>query len=440
MSSAIPVAGVSGAHPAAALRRALRKSERREQLKALALVLPLFLFLLMCFVAPIGAMLARGVMDTDIPRILPRVSAELTRWDGTELPPEAAYAALIADIRAARDAGTLASAATRLNYDVAGFRSLMFATGRALPAELTVSSRETLLAIDPKWGERETWMSLRRAVGPITDFYLLAALDMRHDASNAIVGAPPEQAVFRNVLGRTLWISAMVTLVCLLLGYPVAFFIAQQPPSRASLLLFLVLLPFWTSLLVRTVAWVVLLQREGILNNLLVSLGLINEPIRMIFNRFAVYVAMVHVLLPFMVLPLYAVMKGISPSYVRAASSLGARARDCVPAGLPAADAAGRGCRLPDRVHSGAGLLHHTRAGGWRRRPDDQLFHRVLREQDGELGHGGSPVDHAGCGDTRALCRLQPSGRHREDAVGIKRCVMATTPLANVLHGSRSRC
>ena len=130
--------------------------------------------------------------------------------------------------------------------------------------------------------------------------------------------------MFRNVLGRTLWISAVVTLMCLLLGYPVAFFIAQQPPSRASLLLFLVLLPFWTSLLVRTVAWVVLLQREGILNNLLLSLGLITEPIRMIFNRFAVYVAMVHVLLPFMVLPLYAVMKGISPTYVRAAWSLGA--------------------------------------------------------------------------------------------------------------------
>lgn len=325
MSSTIPAAVAPGADHAAALRRALRKSERREQLKAVALVLPLFLFLLTCFVAPIGAMLARGVTDTDVPRILPRVSAELARWDGRELPPEAAYSALTADIRAAREAGSLASAATRLNYDVAGFRSLMFATGRVLPAELTISARETLLGIDPKWGERETWMSLRRAGGPITDFYLLAALDIRHDANNAIVGAPPEQAVFRNVLGRTLWISGMVTLMCLLLGYPVAFFIAQQPPSRASLLLFLVLLPFWTSLLVRTVAWVVLLQREGILNNLLVSLGLITEPIRMIFNRFAVYVAMVHVLLPFMVLPLYAVMKGISPSYVRAASSLGAR-------------------------------------------------------------------------------------------------------------------
>ena len=323
--SGIATAAAPAADPAAALRQALRKSERREQLKAAALVLPLLVFLLGCFVAPIGAMLARGITDSDIARILPRVTAELGRWDRRELPPETAYAALITDIRAARDAGALASAATRLNYDVAGFRSLMFATSRALPLELTVSARETLLTIDPKWGERETWMSLRRAAGPVTDFYLLAALDLRHDASNEIVGAPPEQAVFRNVLGRTLWISGMVTLLCLLLGYPVAFFIARQPPARASLLLFLVLLPFWTSLLVRTVAWVVLLQREGILNNLLLSLGLITEPIRMIFNRFAVYVAMVHVLLPFMVLPLYAVMKGIPPSYVRAASSLGAR-------------------------------------------------------------------------------------------------------------------
>ena len=323
--SGIATAAAPAADPAAALRQALRKSERREQLKAAALVLPLLVFLLGCFVAPIGAMLARGITDSDVARILPRVTAELGRWDGRELPPEAAYAALIADIRSAREAGTLASAATRLNYDVAGYRSLMFATGRSLPAELAGSARETLLAVDPKWGERETWMSLRRAGGPVTDFYLLAALDLRHDAANEIVGAPPEQAVFRNVLGRTLWISGMVTLLCLLLGYPVAFYIARQPPARASLLLFLVLLPFWTSLLVRTVAWVVLLQREGILNNLLLSLGLITEPIRMIFNRFAVYVAMVHVLLPFMVLPLYAVMKGIPPSYVRAASSLGAR-------------------------------------------------------------------------------------------------------------------
>jgi len=322
---ALPSAATApGADPAAALRRALARSGRREQLRAAALVLPLFLFLLATFIVPIGWMLGLAIFDREVGTIMPRVTAELARWDGRELPPDPAYAALIEDVRAAREAGTLASAATRLNYDVAGFRSLLFATGRRIDGELTGSPREILGAIDPKWNDRETWAVIRRAAGPVTDFYLLAALDLRRDASEAITATRPEQAVFRNVLGRTLWISGVVTLVCLLLGYPVAYFIARQPPGRAAVLLFLVLLPFWTSLLVRTVAWVVLLQREGILNNLFLSLGLVAEPVRMIFNRFAVYVAMVHVLLPFMVLPLYAVMKGISPTYLRAASSLGA--------------------------------------------------------------------------------------------------------------------
>ncbi len=306
------------------LRRALKRIQRREQLRAATLVLPLFVFLLASFIIPIGAMLARGIVDSDIAHILPRATAELRHWDGRDLPSDAAFAAMVADLRTAREAGTLATAATRLNYDVAGFRTLLFTSGRRVSNESIGAPRDALLSIDPKWGERETWAAIRRAGGPVTDFYLLAALDLRHDADNAITAAPAEQSVFRNVLGRTLWISAIVTLACLLLGYPVALFIARAPPSRAPLLLFLVLLPFWTSLLVRTVAWVVLLQREGILNNLLLSVGIVSEPIRMIFNRFAVYVAMVHVLLPFMVLPLYAVMKGISPSYVRAASSLGA--------------------------------------------------------------------------------------------------------------------
>src|SRR6266478_4653308 len=286
------LASVDGA--AVGLRRALRKSRRRDQLRAAALVLPLFVFLAACFVLPIGAMLSRGVIDTDIARILPDVTAALKSWDGRDLPPESAYAALISDIRAAREAGMLASAATRLNYDIPGFRTLLFSAGRQLPAELMQSARETLVGIDSRWGERETWAAIRRAGGPITDFYLLGALDLRRDADGSITGAPQEQRVFRDVLGRTLWISAMVTLICLVLGYPVAYVIAAQPPGRAGLLLFLVL-------------------------------GIINEPLKMIFNRFAVYVAMVHVLLPFMVLPLYSVMRGIPPSYVRAASSLGAR-------------------------------------------------------------------------------------------------------------------
>jgi putative spermidine/putrescine transport system permease protein len=333
---------------AAALRRALRRSRRREQLRAAALVLPLVVFLVACFIVPIGAMLSRGVIDSDIARIFPHVTVALKSWDARELPPEPAFAALIADVRAAREAGTLASAATRLNYDVPGFRSLLFTTGRQLPSEVSGSARDALLAIDPKWGELETWAAIRRAGGSVTDFYLLGAADLRHDADGSIVAAPAEQRVFRDVLWRTLWISAMVTLICLALGYPVAHFIAAQPPARAGILLFLVLLPFWTSLLVRTTAWVVLLQKEGVLNSLFLSLGIVHEPLKMIFNRFAVYVAMVHVLLPFMVLPLYAVMRGIPPSYMRAASSLGARPftafwRVYVPQTLPGI---GAGCLM----------------------------------------------------------------------------------------------
>ena len=306
------------------LKRQLRRSRRIEQLKSVALVAPLLLFLLATFVVPIGALLGRGIVDPEVPKVLPKVTQALADWDGKDLPAEAAFAALIEDMRAARAAGNLASAATRLNYDVNGFRTLMFTAARRLPETLTQPARDTLIAIDPKWGERETWAAIARARGPVTDFYLLAAVDLRHDADGSIDSVPPDQAVFRNVLGRTFWISGVVTLACLLMGYPLAYLAASLPARHANLLLLFVLLPFWTSLLVRTAAWVVVLQREGIVNSALLSIGLIEQPMRMIFNRFGVYVAMTHILLPFMVLPLYSVMKSVPPVYVRAASSLGA--------------------------------------------------------------------------------------------------------------------
>jgi putative spermidine/putrescine transport system permease protein len=306
------------------LARGLARTERAAKLRAIALTLPLLLFLLATFVGPIGALLTKSVVDTDVARIMPEVTSALRSWDGRELPPDAAWAALADDVRAARADGTLASAATRLNYDVTGYRSLLFATGRQLPDRIEGSPRQALLAIDPKWGERETWGAIKRASGPVTDFFLLAALDLKRDAAGHIGRESDDETVFRVILGRTLWISGMVTLICLLLGYPTAWYLSQQTDRKAAILLFLVLLPFWTSLLVRTVAWVVLLQREGVVNDALMTAGLITEPLRMIFNRFAVYAAMVHVLLPFMILPLYSVMKAIPPSYLRAAASLGA--------------------------------------------------------------------------------------------------------------------
>jgi putative spermidine/putrescine transport system permease protein len=306
------------------LARGLLRTQRAVKLRAIALTLPLLLFLVATFIGPIGALLTKSVVDTDVSRILPRVTAALQSWDGQSPPPDSAWAALADDIRAARAEGTLASAATRLNYDVTGYRSLLFATGRRLPDRIEGSVRDAFVEIDPKWAELETWGALRRASGPVTDFFLLAALDLKRNAAGSIVQERDDEVVFRMILVRTLWIAGMVTLVCLLLGYPTAWYLSQQTDRKAALLLFLVLLPFWTSLLVRTVAWVVLLQREGVVNDALLRVGLITEPLKMIFNRFAVYVAMVHVLLPFMILPLYSVMKAVPPAYLRAAASLGA--------------------------------------------------------------------------------------------------------------------
>ncbi|MCP5255573.1 MAG: ABC transporter permease, partial [Zoogloeaceae bacterium] len=138
-----------------------------------------------------------------------------------------------------------------------------------------------------------------------------------------IITAPPEEAVYVDVLLRTFWMSLIVTGLCMALGFPVAYLMANLPVKHGNTLMIFVLLPFWTSVLVRVAAWIVLLQNEGLINKSLMGLGLTDSPVELLFNRTGVYIAMVHILLPFMVLPLYSVMKGISPVYMRAAVSLG---------------------------------------------------------------------------------------------------------------------
>ncbi len=311
--------------PPPSLGAQLARAERAKKLRAALLTAPLLLFLLLTFLGPIGALLTKSFVDTELAATLPRVTHEIKRWDGRAAPDEATFAALIEDVRAARAAGTLAPAATRLNYDVSGFRSLLFSTGRQLPESLDAPARDTLVSIDPKWGEAETWGAIARAAGPTTSLFLLAAVDLKRTAEGHIVGAPREEAIFVQVLGRTFAIATAVTVLCLLLGYPLAYVLATAPARTANALMVLVLLPFWTSLLVRTSAWIVLLQHEGVINSALLQGGVIDAPLEMLYRRAAVYTAMTHVLLPFMVLPLYAVMRNIPPVHMRAALSLGAR-------------------------------------------------------------------------------------------------------------------
>jgi putative spermidine/putrescine transport system permease protein len=180
-------------------------------------------------------------------------------------------------------------------------------------------------SVDPILTSPEFFAVMKRAGAAVSDHYLLAAFDLQKAPDGKIVAVPEESRLYIAVLLRTLQISALVMGACLVLGFPVAVLLATSSEKVADAILILVMLPFWTSLLVRTTAWIVLLQKEGIINSALLSLGLISEPLTMIFNRMGVVIAMTHVLLPFMILPLYSTLKAIPPGYMRAAASLGAR-------------------------------------------------------------------------------------------------------------------
>ncbi|KZD07603.1 ABC transporter permease [Oceanibaculum pacificum] len=309
---------------ATGLKAELRRAERARKRRAFLLVLPLLLFLIVTFVIPIGDMLRRSVHDTELAGVWPRVAQQIGDWENrSRLPDEALFAALAADLAESRENRSLATAARRLNYAIDNGRSLVFGTARKLP-DSAGSWKQAIIEAEPRWGDVELWGAVAQASGPLTGFYLLQALDLKRTAGGDIVSVPSNQAVYVDILLRTFTVSLVVTLLCLALGFPVAYLLATLPTRLANPLMILVLLPFWTSLLVRTAAWIVLLQEQGLVNEAMIWLGLIDQPVRLIYNRIGVYVAMTHVLLPFMILPLYAVMKGISPAYMRAATSLGA--------------------------------------------------------------------------------------------------------------------
>ncbi len=306
------------------LKAKLRRAERMRQWRAFGLIAPLLLFLLVVFVAPIADMLRRSVHDVELSEVWPRTTAAIATWtDRTRAPDEPLFAALAADMAESKAARSLATAARRLNYDYAGARGLIFGTARALP-DAAASWKAAVLDADEAWADPEIWAAISRASGPATAFFLLQAVDLERDPLGSLRPAPEDEAIYVDVLTRTFGVSLAVTVFCLLMGFPVAYLLATLPPGKANLLMILVLLPFWTSLLVRTAAWVVLLQDQGLVNGALQWIGIIDEPIRLIFNRAGVLIAMTHVLLPFMILPLYSVMKGIPPVYMRAARSLGA--------------------------------------------------------------------------------------------------------------------
>lgn len=318
------------------LKAALAAAQRKAKWRAFFLVLPLLAFVLLTFVMPIGILLSRSLnnpdfvsfRDIDTNTEIP-VMQNIVGWfkanpKGTA-PDEAAYAALAADLKQLQEVKAQGSVGTRINYVLPGTRSLFTSSARKAKA-LEPPFMDSVIAIDKKWADPAVWEAMRASAGTMTtDFYLLAT-DFKRDEAGKMARAPDNERIYVYLFGRTFLLSALITGICLLLAFPIAHLLATLPLSKSNLLMILVLLPFWTSLLVRTTSWMVLLQQQGVINNILVALGIIGDDgrIAMINNQTGTIVAMTHILLPFMILPLYSVMRTIKPTYVRAARSLGA--------------------------------------------------------------------------------------------------------------------
>ncbi len=307
------------------LKVSLQKSLRRSKMRAIALVAPPLLFLLILFIIPIGNMLTRSIDDALINRVLPTTLEAFEAWDKTSEPPEILYESFYNDVLAAEKI-QVGKVSTRMNYAKPGWRSLVKRTARKLKTIKQGPYKEAFIKIDKRWADKAFWLSLGIMKDERTMVYFLNAVDKTFDFDKNIIDVNENRKVYNLLWRRTLLVSFIVTIACLLLAYPVAYLLATLPMRTSNLLMICVLMPFWTSLLVRIVAWMIMLQQNGVVNNTLVTMGVLDTDNRlaMMYNFNGTIIVMTQILLPFMILPLYSVMKTIPPNYMKAAQNLGA--------------------------------------------------------------------------------------------------------------------
>jgi putative spermidine/putrescine transport system permease protein len=308
------------------LKDQLAKAERRKRITAFLLAAPLLAFIIFTFVIPITSMLLRSVENPRMTDLAPNLVKELDQWDGRDVPGEASFEVLFNEIQANIERGDIGKIATHVNYSMAGARSMFVKSKRLLKHIEGPPYKEQMIEAEPRWGEMLTWQSMKQVSDPLTTGYFLNAVDRAYDFDGNVIQQPEEKRIYVTLFIRTLWIATLITLLTLILGYPIAYLISTTPPRISNLLIIMVLLPFWTSLLVRTTSWIVLLQTQGVLNDIMVWAGILSEDgrIQMIYNLNGTLVAMTQILLPFMVLPMYSVMKTIPLTQLRASQSLGA--------------------------------------------------------------------------------------------------------------------
>ncbi len=310
------------------LEVSLKKAEKKNKIKAFLLVAPLLLFLIITYIFPIGEMFTRSIDDKMITNMLPKTFKEMESWDGQKLPPEEVFSAFYYDYKALVEKQEHGKLGQRLNKEKNGFNSTtkrLFRNIKRKKIDESISIKEQIIKVHPNWNKVEYWQAIKRTAPPYTLAKYLKGMDMYYAPDGSIVQVDEDRRIHRILWLRTLEIAFFVTLFCFLMGYPIAHLLATLPMKYSNLLMICVLLPFWTSLLVRTASWMILLQQQGVVNDFFVMIGLVADDNRpeMMYNKVGTYVAMTQILLPFMVLPLYSVMKTISPSLMRAGKSLG---------------------------------------------------------------------------------------------------------------------
>ncbi len=348
----------------ASLKQRLLHAERAYRKRSVLLIAPLLIFLLISFVFPIGNILWKSLDNPEVKRALPTTLQALQDWDGESRPDEKVFSSLVMDLKTAKAEGQTPGLIKRLGYEDGRYRTLLNMALRKLPNNDAESISRALIAQSTLWAEPSTWRSIQRAGRPLTAYYVLAAFDHQVDAqSGDIVELPKGQALYLSVLMRTLWMASVVTLLCVLFGYPVAYWLAKQPSSRANLLLIMVLLPFWTSLLVRTAGWIVLLQNGGLINSSLIGLGLIEHPLQLVFNRGGLHLHDPHTAALCDPAALCSDERHLSQLRPRSRFTRGASVPRVL-VGLRAADLRGGYGRCVAGLHHGYWVLHHARVAG----------------------------------------------------------------------------
>jgi putative spermidine/putrescine transport system permease protein len=307
------------------LEVSLKKAERKNKLKAFLLVAPLLLFLIITYIFPIGDMLIRSVDDREVTNMLPKTFKAMESWDGQELPSEEVFEAFYFDMKLLIEEKREGKLSTQMNFTKNGFKSILKKLRREMKKFDEGNYKEQIMAVHKRWADVEYWRAIKARSPSFTNQKYLKGMDMYTNEKGEIVSVQEDRQIHRILWFRTLEVAFFVTVFCFLMAYPIAHLLATLPMKYSNLLMICVLLPFWTSLLVRTASWMILLQQNGIINDFFVWIGLVSEDnrIEMMFNKTGTYVAMTQILLPFMVLPLYSVMKTISPSLMRAGKSLG---------------------------------------------------------------------------------------------------------------------